>query len=58
MRLSAPTLPVFLISVIIAGLVIAVRYAGVSVPMVSGNLFEALLLAYAILLAGTLFRGL
>lgn len=59
MRLSAPTLPVFIISVVIAALVIAVRYFGVAgIPWVGANLFEALLIAYAVLLAGNLFRGL
>ena len=59
MRLSPPTMIVFLISVILAGLVVAVKYFGVSgIPYIGANLFEGLLAAYAILLAGTLFRGL
>lgn len=59
MRLSPPTLPVFLLSVILAGLVVAVKYFGVSgIPYVGGNLFETLLGAYALLLIGNLFRGL
>lgn len=55
--LSAPSQLVFLVSVVIAVLVVLVRYAGISIPMISGNLFEALLIAYAILLAGNLLRG-
>ena len=55
--LSAPSQLVFLVSVVIAVLVVLVRYAGVSIPWVSGNVFEALLIAYAILVAGTLLRG-
>ncbi len=59
MRLSPPTLPVFLLSIVLAGLVVAVKYFGVGgIPYISGNLFEALLGAYALLLAGNLFRGL
>ena len=59
MRLSAPTLPVFIISVVIAALVIAVKCFGVAgIPWVPGHLLETLLIAYAVLLAGNLFRGL
>ena len=58
MRLSAPTTPVFLISVILAILVVVVKFAGVSIPVVGAHLFETLALAYIILLAGNLFRGL
>ncbi|MGE0613562.1 MAG: hypothetical protein AB7G34_03600 [Hyphomicrobiales bacterium] len=58
MNLSAPTIPVFLISIILAALVVAVKYFGVAIPWVSGHLFESLLISYAILLAGNLFRGL
>ncbi|MEC9367729.1 MAG: hypothetical protein VX871_03460 [Pseudomonadota bacterium] len=58
MNLSAPTIPVFLISLILAVLVVAVKYFGVAIPWVSGHTFEALLIAYAVLLAGNMFRGL
>ncbi len=59
MRLSAPTLPVFLISIVLAGLVVAIKYFGVGgIPYISGHLFETLLGAYVILLIGNLFRGL
>ena len=57
MKLSAPTMPVFLVSIILAILVAAVKYAGVSVPVIGGYLFESLALAYIILLAGNLFKG-
>ena len=56
--LSAPSQLVFLVSVVIAVLVVLVRYAGVSIPWVSGNVFEALLIAYVLLLIGNLFPGL
>lgn len=57
MRLSAPTMLVFIISVALAGVVIAAKYFGVAIPYVSAHLFEALLAAYALLLAGNLFRN-
>lgn len=57
MKLSAPTLVVFLISVAVAVLVLAVKYAGIAVPVVSANSFEALLVAYALPLIGVLFPG-
>lgn len=58
MRLSAPTLVLFLISVIIAALVVAVRYLGIEIPYLGNNAFEALLIAYVLLLTGNLFPGL
>lgn len=59
MRLSPPTLPVFLVSVVLAALVVAVKYFGVSgIPYVGDRLFETLLVAYVVLLIGNLFRGL
>jgi len=58
MRLSAPRFPIFLLSLVIAGLVIAVRFGGYNVPFVSGHLFESLIVAYVILLAGNLMKGL
>ncbi len=58
MRLSSPKLPAFLASVVLAGLVAAVKYAGVSVPFVGAYLFESLAIAYLLLLGGVLFRGL
>ena len=58
MKLSAPTFVVFLISVILAGAVVAVTYGGFSIPVVSAHKFETLLAAYAVLLLGTVFKGL
>lgn len=58
MNLSAPTLPVFLISVILAILAVLVVYAGVKIPVVSGNTFITLLIGYVVLLVGNLFKGL
>lgn len=57
MNLSAPTLPVFLISIVLAILAALVAYAGVKIPVISGNTFTTLLIGYAVLLAGNLFKG-
>lgn len=62
MYLTPPSYLVFLISFIIAALVVAVKYFGVNIPeitpLIQKNLFEALLIAYAVLLVGVLFRRL
>ena len=57
MNLSAPTLPVFLVSIILAILAALVFYAGVKIPVVSANTFLTLLIGYVVLLAGNLFKG-
>jgi hypothetical protein len=57
MNLSAPTLPVFLISIILAVIALLVHYAGVSIPYASKYVFEVLLIAYAALFAGVIFKG-
>ena len=57
--LTPPTLPVFLISVVIAAAALMVHYAGVSIPMLSkGRAFDILALAYVVLLIGVLVRRL
>jgi hypothetical protein len=58
MNLSAPTLPVFLVSVILAIIAALVMYGGIKIPVVSGNTFLTLLIGYVVLLAGNLFKGL
>jgi hypothetical protein len=57
MNLSAPTLPVFLVSVILAVIALLVHYAGVSIPYVGKHVVEVLLIAYAALFAGVIFKG-
>ena len=57
MNLSAPTMPVFLISVVLAVIALLVHYAGVSIPYANKHVFEVLLLAYAALFAGNIFKG-
>ncbi|MBX9711166.1 MAG: hypothetical protein K2X60_09035 [Xanthobacteraceae bacterium] len=57
MNLSAPTLPVFLVSIILAILAVIVTYGGIKIPVISGNAFITLLAGYVVLLAGNLFKG-
>ncbi|MBB4301577.1 hypothetical protein GGD81_000594 [Rhodobium orientis] len=60
MHLSAPTWPVFLISLILAVLVVLVKYAIVVVPVVgpivAGHTFEVLGIAYILLFLGVILR--
>lgn len=55
MNLSAPTQPVFLISVVLA--VLAVVSAFVAIPVVSANAFWVAIIAYLVLLAGNVMKG-
>jgi hypothetical protein len=57
MNLSPPSQVTFILSVILAVLALLVRYADVAIPVVSGNSFETMLVAFLLLLAGVLFRG-
>ena len=53
--LSAPSFPLFVISIVLAIAVLLARYTTVDVPIVtSANAMEILALAYAILVAGVL----
>lgn len=60
--MSAPTFAIWLISTVLAVVVLLMVYAGVTVPVLSpiaaGHTFEVLLLAYILLWLGTTFRGL
>lgn len=62
MNLSAPSFPIFLISVVLVALVVAAKYFGINVPVLSPivnrSMFEVLLVAYALLCAGVVFRKL
>jgi hypothetical protein len=46
------------LSVLLAVLALLVRYAHLAIPVVSHYTFETLLLAFVLLLAGNMFRGL
>ena len=62
MRLTPPSFANFIISIIMAALVIATKYFGVDVPVltqiVKKSMFEVLLVAYALLFTGVVFRRL
>lgn len=57
-NLSAPTVPVFGIAVFIALLAVLARFLGIDIPWVSDNVAETLLIAFAVLGAGVVFKGL
>ncbi len=56
--LTPPTRLTLILSVVLVILALLVRYAHVSVPVVSTHVFETLLIGYLVLLAGNLLRGL
>jgi len=56
--LTPPSRAIFILSVFLALLAILVRYAHVHVPVVSTYTFETMLVAFLLVLAGNLFRGL
>jgi hypothetical protein len=57
--LTAPTLPVFAISAVLAIAAMLVRYAGVAIPLIDrARIFDVLAVAYVVLAAGVLIRRL
>lgn len=60
--LSRPTYAIWLISTILAVVVLLMRYTGIDIPVISQNLagrtFEVLLAAYVLLWLGTVVAGL
>ena len=56
MNLSAPTTPVFFVSVILA--VLAVLGTATPIPVVSGNSLWFALIAYLVLFIGNIAKGL
>lgn len=55
--LTPPSKPVFIISVVLAGLAVLVWLGFIAIPIINQHLFQTLLIAYGVLLAGNLFRG-
>jgi hypothetical protein len=55
--LTAPSVPLFAIAVILAVLAMLVQYAGLDIPLISEHVFTTLAIAFAILTAGVLLRG-
>ena len=56
MNLSAPTMPVFLVSLVIAVLALVGYF--VAIPFISDNLFWTAIVAYVVLLVGNVAKGL
>lgn len=56
--LTAPTVPVFVIAVVLAIAALIAHFGGVAIPWVSGHVVETLTAAFAVLTAGVVFRGL
>lgn len=56
--LKAPGIITFMLSVILAVIVLVSTFFGAEIPGLKGNEFWALLLSYAILMMGCLLRGL
>ena len=55
--LTPPSLVIFLISVVLALIALLIRYAHVSVPIISASrIFDVLAIAYVVLVIGVLFR--
>jgi uncharacterized membrane protein YeaQ/YmgE (transglycosylase-associated protein family) len=57
-HLTPPTFPIFIISLVLAVLALLVHYVGLRIPIITAaNVFDVLAIAYVVLLAGVLFRG-
>jgi hypothetical protein len=55
--LTPPSLAIFLISLVLALIALLIRYAHVSVPIISSSrVFDVLAIAYVVLVVGVLFR--
>ena len=55
--LTPPSLVIFLISLVLALIALLIRYAHVSVPIISSSrVFAVLAIAYVVLVIGVLFR--
>jgi len=57
-RLSAPTVPVFGLALFIALLAVLARFLGLNIPWVDEHVAETLMIAFAVLSAGVMFKGL
>jgi len=56
--LTPPTIPIFIISVVLALVALVAYYGGVRMPIITpARIFDVLAIAYLVLLAGVLFRG-
>jgi uncharacterized membrane protein YeaQ/YmgE (transglycosylase-associated protein family) len=59
LNLTPPTFLIFVISLVLAVVALLVHYAGLRIPIITAaNAFDVLAIAYVVLLAGVVFRGL
>ena len=58
LRLTPPTIPIFLISVLLAVIALLAHYAGIRIPIIAGHDFDVLAVGYVVLVISVLFRGL
>ena len=57
--LTPPTIPIFIISLLLAAVALLAHYAGIRMPIITpARVVDVLAVAYLVLLAGVLFRGL
>ena len=56
MSLNAPTKMVFLISLVLAVLALLCAWV-ISIPVINGNAFLVMLVAYVVLAAGNILKG-
>jgi len=57
--LTPPSIPIFIISLILAVIAFLMRYAGLSIPVIRAQyVFDILAIAYLVMLAGVLLRRL
>ena len=55
--LTAPSVPLFAIAVVLAVLAMLVQYGDVAIPVISAYAFNTLAVAFAVLTAGVLLRN-
>ena len=56
-RLTAPTVPLFAVAWFIAILALLTRFFGVEIPWISEHFGDTMLIAFLVLTAGVVFRG-
>ncbi len=57
LQLTAPTVPLFVVAVLLAVLALLAYFGGIAIPVVSPHAFETLTLAFVVMTAGVLLRG-
>ena len=55
--LTAPSVPLFAVAVVLAVLAVLAHYGDVPVPVISAHVVDTLAIAFAVLTAGVLLRG-